>query len=580
FKWVVLSTGIGFGALALETLALGLMGLYTTPALTLLVLMSAVLSLPVVRFRGPPRPAGLMPFKTMARLPLALTGGAVLLYLLFSLVPPVFFDAMTYHLELPSRYLLEGRIYHVTENLYSGYPQVLEVLYGLGLAVGGVGFAGLISWTTALLALMLLWTWGRSRFGEEGAAWGTAMLALTPPVMILAGFYHNDWALTFYTVSVISLLEGDRTDVRRMMLAGVMAGLAAGCKYTGLAFGLAIPMFAGVLDDFTRKRSIPWARWIVYLSAALVVAAPWYLKNLVFTGDPVYPLLASFLGKVPGVRTLAADTHFHGLGFSDLWSWILLPYQAVFRPAEIQLPMSVGILSLALIPLLPSLRGTRTVSRYMGMWMALSMAVWYVTFRAGRFALPMAAIMALWFGVALSRTVAASRLAGRALVWGVVLLLMANAGTFIGFGARYANIADAAFGTMPLKNYLEKNYLPYPALRYLNTLDPPPDKVLFLGEMKGFYSRFQREVATFEVPNRLLVLIRRGDSPAEIADTLKNEGFSHILLHPREMARLAEKTALLRLSPQESEALAEFLEAGTVRVFEQNGVHIMEIARE
>jgi hypothetical protein len=572
-----LVTGLGLGILSLEIFLLGLAGFFSTRAITVLVLVVLIAVAPVLRKHtgnafsrmGEPGPG--------TWTPLLLMGIAGLVNLLFALVPPVFFDAMTYHLELPSRYLLEGRVFHVTENLYSGYPQLAEILFGAGMALDGLALAGMISLTFLLLTMLLLWGWGKERFGEAGTAWGIALLVLTPPFMVLVGFFGNGWAAAFYTLATLAILiEGDRR-VRTMMLAGCMAGLATGCKYNALAFALAAPLAAGVWDDLIEKRGLRPGPWGFFLLSALVVGSPWYLKNFFFTGDPIYPLLAGLAGKVPGLGILVADTHHHTLSLKDIWAWLLVPYIAVFRSWELQFWMSPGLLPVALLPTLPSLKGSGTGSRFLGIWALLFMLVWYFSFRSGRFLIPLLAVAFLYMGTGFARAVSNGTGWSRTLKVFTVIMLLANVGSFLGFEAEYANRTGAAFGMTDEKSYLLESYSPYPAINYLNNLDPQPGRVLFLGEMKGFYSTFPREVATFEVPHRLIEMVKRGETSDHMAQELALAGFTHILFNPREMERLAVKSRFLRMDEEEASRLGRFLFEGAKAVFDEKGIYVFSL---
>jgi hypothetical protein len=572
-----LATGLGLGVLSLEVFLLGLAGFFSTRAVTVLILVILIAVAPILRKASGNVFPRLGEPGHGAGVPLALIGVAGLVNLLFALVPPVFFDAMTYHLELPSRYLLEGRVFHVTENLYSGYPQLAEILFGVGMALDGLALAGMISLTFLLLTMLLLWGWGKDRFGEVGAAWGIALLVLTPPFMVIVGFFENGWAAAFFTLAPLALLvEGDRK-VRTMMLAGCMAGLATGCKYNAMAFALAAPLAAGVFDDLMEKRGFRPGPWGIFLLSALLVGSPWYLKNIFFTGDPLYPLLAGLAGKVPGLQILVADTHHHALSIKDLWAWVLVPYIAVFRSWELQFWMSPGLLPVALIPTLPSIRGSGTGSRFLGTWALLFLAAWYFSFRSGRFLIPLLAIGFLYMGTGFARAVSTGTGWSRTLKLFVVIMLLANVGTYLGFEAEYANRTGAAFGMMDERDYLLDNYPLYPSISYLNNLDPKPGKVLFLGEMKGFYSRFPREVATFEMPHRLIEMVKDGRTSDYMAQELARAGFTHILFSPREMKRLAEKSPFLRVNEEEASRLSRFLTDRADSVFEEEGIYVFSL---
>ncbi|MDF1525553.1 MAG: glycosyltransferase family 39 protein [bacterium] len=573
--------GLGLGALSLEIFLLGLAGFYNTQAITALVLAVLVAVAPVLRKDIvrilPGVTPGVQKFGPGTRIPLILISIAGLVNLLFTLVPPVFFDAMTYHLELPSRYLLEGKVFHVSENLYSGYPQIAEILFGAGMALDGLDLAGMISMTFLLLTILLLWEWGKERFGEAGTAWGIALLVLTPPLMVIAGFFENDWAAAFFTLATLAILaEGDRRPAS-MVLAGCMAGLATGCKYNALAFALAAPLAAGIWDDLREKRGLHSVPWGIFLLSALVVVSPWYLKNLLFTGDPLYPLLAGFAGKVPGLKILAADTHYHTISIKDIWTWALVPYFAVFKPWSLQFPMSIGRLPVVLLLTLPWLKGSRTGNRFLGTWALLFFVAWYFSFRSGRFLIPLLAVAFLYMGTGFARVLAVDSIWSRLLKAFAVIMLLANVWIFLDFDAGYANRAGIAFGMTKDKEYLSSNYPLYPAINYLNNLDPQPGKVLFLGEMKGFYSNFSREVATFEMPHRLIEMVKDGRTSNEMANELSRAGFTHILFNTWEMKRLAAKSPFLRIDDEAASMLTRFLSDQADIAFEEKGIYVFTL---
>jgi hypothetical protein len=242
--------------------------------------------------------------------------------------------------------------------------------------------------------------------------------------------------------------------------------------------------------------------------------------------------------------------------------------------------MSMGVLPVVLLPTLFMLRGKKLVSPFLLTWLFGSLAIWYATFRAGRFALPMIVLVLIWLSAGFRFAVRKVPGKGGLLTGTVVFLVFVNFGHVLGFVAAYADVLTGAFGKVTSEEYLRHTYAPYGAITYLNQVDPQPKKVLFLGEMKGFYSDFDREVATFEVPNRLMKMVRRGETPDEIAETLLTQGFSHILYNPVEMERLAAKTSQLRLDPEESDILENFFRVRTEKVFMHSDISVWKLQHD
>lgn len=85
------------------------------------------------------------------------------------------------------------------------------------------------------------------------------------------------------------------------------AGFAMGLKYT--SFICPVTLIALIAWDTVRQRGLfkqTSGQVMLFSVVALVVASPWYLRNLAFTGNPVYPFATvSGMdgGGVSGVRT-------------------------------------------------------------------------------------------------------------------------------------------------------------------------------------------------------------------------------------------------------------------------------------
>src|SRR3990170_4171559 len=71
-----------------------------------------------------------------------------------ALAPPLAWDALVYHLELPRQYLSAGRIVFVESNLFVGFPQLAEMLYTWAMALRSGQTAAVLGWIVGLLALL------------------------------------------------------------------------------------------------------------------------------------------------------------------------------------------------------------------------------------------------------------------------------------------------------------------------------------------------------------------------------------------------------------------------------------------
>jgi hypothetical protein len=151
----------------------------------------------------------------------------------------------------------------------------------------------MVSWVYFAYALLAVFGLTRSRYGASAAWWSTVAFATMPAAMWLSGTAYIDVANGAFAglglaFAVLAVTEDDRD---LTVLAGLLLGFAAGSKYTGLQ---TIAVSALIILILSRGKAVRTAALVTGLAVA--VAAPWYVRNVVNTGNPVYPFFYSVLG--------------------------------------------------------------------------------------------------------------------------------------------------------------------------------------------------------------------------------------------------------------------------------------------
>ena len=201
-------------------------------------------------------------------------------YLVHAWAPEISPDGMAYHVALPAQYLRAGRIGFIPTNIYAQLSQAMEMLYLHAFAFGRHSATALVhlAFLFALLALMKAYAL------RSGIPRSAGLLVLASPVVgIDAASAYNDVALAAALFAVFWMMERWREEDcdRLLWVAGLMAGLAFAIKYTAI---LALPYAL-----FCVGRRLTMARAARLVAAATLMMAPWLLKNIVFTGNPVAP---------------------------------------------------------------------------------------------------------------------------------------------------------------------------------------------------------------------------------------------------------------------------------------------------
>ncbi|MEO1085455.1 MAG: hypothetical protein AAFY88_14545, partial [Acidobacteriota bacterium] len=229
------------------------------------------------------------------RLPWGLAGAVVALDALLALPkPPSTWDAMTYHLYLPARWLQDGHIFHVPtvffDNVAAYSPQngALFHLWHMALSGGDalttVGQAPLVL-AAAVALYRLAIELGAPR---HAAAW------VAPPAVLLTparnwGYTANvDVFMAAFAVAgaywtVAYWRRAERGD---LVAAALAVGLAAGAKTAGLVIAAAL-LTAIAAAALRRRRPAQVALAGV---AALVAGGWWYVRNWALYGNPLFPL--------------------------------------------------------------------------------------------------------------------------------------------------------------------------------------------------------------------------------------------------------------------------------------------------
>ncbi len=206
--------------------------------------------------------------------------------------PPVGGDQEKYHLVYPRLYALAGGLVP-TPWTFWGQQQWLEnFLFTIAFALRGDVLARLLNAVAGVMAALALATLTRRHLGDRLGAVAGAVFFTTGMCWSQMTRAGTDTSVVLYAALAVSALldwaSSERAgDLRR---AGIMAGLAGGSKIMALLVPTLVGI--GVLAVLARRRLALGRAGGAALSfgvLALVLLSPWYVRNLVETGNPLYP---------------------------------------------------------------------------------------------------------------------------------------------------------------------------------------------------------------------------------------------------------------------------------------------------
>ncbi len=451
-----------------------------------------------------------------------LMGGSFLL----ALTPPTAYDALWYHLQAPRLFFEAGRIYPEWNNWPANYAFATSMLYALPMALGSDVTPGLLHWTFGMSFLGLLYLLVRP--AAKSVAWIAPVSLLTTPsfFITLAPEALNDLAAASLELMVYgALLKALHTKERRWLwAAGMWSGLAASTKLSALpvlAVSVIFWLWRGTSTSKLRDAAI-------YVSLALLLMAPWYLKNTIWFGTPLFPTGIPRPDSETAFRASIFDKYMNNEYHNKPKIYNL--YLIIASPLTIDFVIPPFPLAPLLFFTLISFTTWTALPVVLG---GLRTIMWLVGPPKTRFLL---AAFGLW-SMAATTAVATQwhdarkwrRLSARAFT-GVLLILF-----FIMILPMWEALTSyrpwgVALGIESRTTYLQRASDGYTGWKYVSTNLRPSERVLLIGDARHYYcpKRCYPEADQFTWPR--LVWASNFDVGA-LAERLGTMGVTHLWLH-------------------------------------------------
>ena len=468
---------------------------------------------------------------------------------------------------------------------------------------------------------------------------GLLLFVSTPMVMRLSVTAYVDLGMIFFTTaSVLSYLrwrDGGYEDVKWLLLAAACMGLAAGSKYNAIISWLFLNGAVFYLYAKDTGKQLQALRWGALFSlVALAVFSPWLVKNLILTGNPIYPLLDNLFafihgGREPAAFLAAGEAERGGFNFfrnrtllygEEAWQILLLPLRIFFEGRDHSPQHFDGILSPLLALAIPfafvgSRRGHRCFF-FLFVAFVFSLSALTADLRI-RYLLPTVPFMTIlavmgirnvidWLRtrneIASTRSLRAPegcaaisdegrdrhaslamtsrdsriRVSEGAVIIAVALLIATN---LFYMGQQFTDIRPLPYilGEESRDEFLSRQVGSYPAIAFINR-ELPGDAVVYLLYLSGRGYYLDREYihhAGQEV-GIVKAMARSSVDAATLAAFLRSLGGTHLLVRDEMLMKTLEDNFPAETVRNVREKLADCL----TKVYESNGHSVYEIRRD
>ncbi len=545
---------VGAGAWSLAWFFLGVLPLYRVSVAALALLVGLALAgraLARVRVTA----AGLARCAGWASLSLVVTGQ--ILALVAAMAPPTAKDTLLYHYALPKTWITAGRAIEIPYNIAGYYPLGVEMhvvwamLLGapLGTRVAEAA-AGATLFLFAPLLAMTVYGWARERGADRTwAAAAALVIAWIPTGYDVAASAYVDLALAGYSALAVRAFGRWWTSGQPRQLGWVAAGVGGALTIKLSAAFLLLPLaLLGLLHALGsgsqgRESDRPSTALMAVgvlgaLALGVTLAAPWYVRNWIRTGSPLFPFyLEIWPAQAPGwdlERSRLYETLFSLYGdiggpLDYLWSPIRLAVAAQpDQPAFYD-----GVLGIAFIFALPMLawalwRRRLDIELHLAVLISAGLFVfWLFSSQQLRYLLPAAAGLAVAIAVAGSGLECGLRrpLCGL-LVAGAALGLPVALAWFLALDP-----ARVVLGGEPREAFLARRLDYYPYYQVVNRDLPPTAMVWLIDMRRDTYHLDRAAFSDFIFEDYTLTrYVRSATSVDEIRARVRADGITHLLV--------------------------------------------------
>ncbi|NQT00207.1 MAG: glycosyltransferase family 39 protein, partial [Candidatus Omnitrophica bacterium] len=451
------------------------------------------------------------------------------LEVIYALSPPTLWDTVVYHLATVKSYLQQHQIM-ATPYLYeSYYPATMEMLFLLGMLIRGEILANLINYLMGILSILAIYAFCRRYFSWRIGLWAAVVFYAMPVVTSNAGQAGTDMGLVFYSLLAIYALFNwlDSHKTNSLILAAIFCGLSAAIKYNEMIMpfllGLGVMVKMLVIDK--KRLLVAFRPLATFAFVAFMVASPWYVKNYLTTGDPVFPFLYKFFtGKVINPAILV---HLDLSSLRSFRDYLLFPWDFYVRFRGVApWDQASGPVYLMFIPCLLFLRGVDKRIKYLLLFVAGYALVWMaMPIQFSRYFLPCSAALSIVAGYAISRVAEGDWAIRRVALAFVMVVFCFNAMLLL---AKHHFRIPVVLGIETRQSFLTKRVDSYKAIEYINSNLSDSEKVL-LFEPRSYY--VQRPYIKGDPQFQMMLDYTTFSDADDLLRELKQLGITHLLLN-------------------------------------------------
>ena len=437
---------------------------------------------------------------------------------------------------------------------FSYFPMNVDLLYIIPLYFNKDVLANFIHMGFGVGTAFLIYHYLKNRISRIAGLLGILVFLSTPIVVRLSTQAYVDLGLTFFvTASILSFIryrDSKFQEVKWMLLSSIAMGLALGTKYNALVawFFLCLSVvFIYSRDTKKQWKAIGHGAFFFFIS--LFMFSPWLIKNIILTGNPLYPL---FEGGI--FQMVSADAH---MGFfqmreilhgESLWETLLIPVRIFFQGQDNSIRYFDGVLNPMLILLPPFALINKAFYRdklfFFSFTIFFILTVFFLNQKAFameatvRYTLPVIPLLSILtvmgmvniWNLAMSYSRPVRNILG-AVLFAVCIIMMSKNIFYIKDYYQNINPMNYISGKESRDDFIKRHHGSYEAMKFINEHTPENARIrlVFLASRGYYLDRMYDEGASYGIAD-VIGLANNAHDERSFQKYLHSLGCTHLLV--------------------------------------------------
>ncbi len=467
--------------------------------------------------------------------------------LIQSLAPEIFYDTLVYHLGIPNYWLINDKIADLGYNIYSKLSLNHSVLYLFSLTAFGEQNTLLLNYITSVFCFL-----GIVFFFEKYFSKRTTFMA----GLIFYSIFHvaqssqsaaSDIIAAAFVIAAYYSANKAMEEKKWIWicLSGLFSGFSFGTKYNTAFIIIAILLLFIYQKLKEEKSNISeiFKSLLLFSLGFSVFSMPWLVKNYINYSNPLFPFAYKIFNKdissIDASKIEGLLNEIRQFSKFDFATWLKLPF--LISTGQIINSEFFTPLFLTILPLAFFVKSGKKEVRNLWIVFIFSYISWSfssTTIRHLFSAYFLISILAAyyineafegWFKSVLKTFLFITVIFS--INWIIYLMKTEE---------RYRVV----LGEIKKEDYLSVSHPRYPnpsysLIKYINENLDENSKVLFVAEPKSFYIKKKFEASSVFDRNPLVDITMKSQNEKEIYDELKKMGFTHILINIAEAIRIS-----------------------------------------